>query len=167
MKKQILISIVFLLFLGNSAFSQVEVYSDTLFRQNHGLGFSGDSLIVYQDYPPDSPLPLPKDKNGEFPGEYYVERINSPEKITQIANEIFTPEEISILAEHRIWVKFKVSSSGKVKSASFGFTGDPEIELGKLVEFSNRIKEHITLKIDFDREVVVEGYVGTNYRLFR
>lgn len=167
MKKQILISIFFFIFAGISAFSQVEVYSDTLFRQNHGLGFSGDSLIVYQDYHPDSPLPLPKDKNGEFPGEYYIECINSPEKITQIANDIFTPKEISVMAEHRIWVKFKVSSSGKVKSASLGFNGDPKIKLGKLVEFSNRIKEHITVKIDFDREVVVEGYVGTNYRLFR
>ncbi|MGC9385206.1 MAG: hypothetical protein ACP5D6_11455, partial [Kosmotogaceae bacterium] len=65
------------------------------------------------------------------------------------------------MAKYRFTASLVVSSSGKVKSASFLFVGgDPGIELKKLIEYSNQIKRNITLTISFSEKVVEEGYVG-------
>ncbi|MGQ1892065.1 hypothetical protein ACT29H_16635 [Thermophagus sp. OGC60D27] len=171
MKKLILISIIFLFFIGSSVFSQteIEILSDTLIREHHGLTMnSNDSIIVYRDYYPETIFPSPKAKAGKFLVEFNVESINTKEKLFQIRDEIFTSEELALLAKYRFTASLVVSSSGKVKSASFLFIGgDPGIELKKLIEYSNQIKRNITLTISFFEKVVEAGYVGQYIVLYR
>ncbi len=167
MKVTLIITGVFIVLSINRAFCQVPVLKDTLIRYFYGIGYSGDSIVLYKDFESNKAFPLPKGIDGEMPGNYYADSFNSPEKIDQIAQSIFSNEEIGLMSRHGSFIKFVVSSKGHVVSASILFTkGDPGINSEKLISLSNKIKEKVTITIVFEQEVFEEGYISLHHRIF-
>ena len=106
------------------------------------------------------------DVNGEYV-EYFIKSVNSREQIDKLIKEIFTKEEIEDMKGLSFYIQFLALPSGELQSASFLFLhGDPQVNVNKLVEFSNQLKQNTTLTVKFDRDIEQKGLVGWAYRVF-
>jgi hypothetical protein len=73
---------------------------------------------------------------------------------------VFTSEEIQTLKKQKFYTNCLVSSAtGKIIYISYVFnTCEPKADMGKLYKLKNLIKEGITIKLFFSREIKKEGY---------
>ncbi|WP_010424237.1 hypothetical protein [Anaerophaga thermohalophila] len=168
MKLRIIFIIAFVSLIGSIAYCQFPVLNDTL--QISTRFFDDGTLeIIYRDINEDK-LPKPLRESKDVP-ELINFQINSVEKLVQIANEIFTKEEIEQLIESKFILDCKILPSGKIISASCVFyEKNPHICLKKLTLFSQEIKERLSITPIFSEEIDEEGYVQWSifaYSVFR
>jgi len=127
----------------------------------------GKTDLYYLDSSRKEHYPAPKDLKGQYIEPASME-INSIEKLKQIELKIFKPEEIKYLGTNICIASFIVTTSGKIISVSFVFTGwEPKVPVTKLQEFASQIKESITFKCSFSPESAQEGYMKLLVRVFQ
>lgn len=167
MKRLIALLIILTLFEWSSQ-GQINLVQGSLVRKTHNDRSSGLPVFEYLDRTNSSDdLQKPTDKDGKI-AEINNADMNSIGKLNQIAQQIFSREEIVDLNDKKCTVSCLVLSTGKIVSASILFIGeDPRISMDKLVNFSKRIKEDITFTIHFDRDVKTDGYLSLSFRAFK
>ena len=127
----------------------------------------GKTYLYYLDPASNEQYPAPKDGNGQYIKSVNME-INSIEKLKQIELKIFKPEEIKYLGKEFCVASCIVTTSGKIISVSFIFTGwEPEIQVTKLQDYASQIKENITFEYSFSSEPAKEGYMKQLIRVFK
>ena len=168
MKKLILLLTAILTLLAWSSQGQINFVKDSLIKSTRKNIYIHTTVFQYMDRTNSSDgLPKPSDEFGNQI-EYNWEKVNSLEKLNQIALQIFSREEIIDLNDKNCIIVCLVLSSGKIASASFEFLGkDPKIPMKKLVAFSEQIKENITMKLSFWKEVKKDGYLYMSFPAFK
>ena len=161
--------IVMMVLKANIVFAQEPLVQlqDTLIKSSYVSPYFKYTRIKYMDTSTAyDDLPRPRDKEGQIPDASGWE-FHSIEKIIQLTEDIFTPEEMMKMREQSGAISFIVLSSGKIVSASFVFRHhDPEIDLKKLIAFSKQLKEEITITTLFHRDIYEEGYVWVSLPFF-
>lgn len=149
---------------------QVKVLNDTLIKERKedfaGPG-SGGYTITYTDVAEHPEyLPKCKDANDKIVGVGSYD-LNSIEKFNQIKLQIFTVEEMKYLAANNCYCRIIVYSPGKIVSASFVFfNANPDVNQKKLFEFSRRIKEELSVNIEYNGNVTKPGYHTYSWKAF-
>lgn len=154
--------IIAILLITNSANCQ-----NSFTRKVSVSGFTGDTVIMYIDNMDlQGELPRPLDSNDELVG--IVEfKLSSEEKLIKLVVDIFSGEEIQELISSQCYLKTVSFSNGKIVSAYFGFVNKkPDVPLSKLAKLSDIIKKEFILQIEFEGDVVSDGYVKSTYWLF-
>ena len=161
--------IVMMVLKANIVFAQEPLVQlqDTLIKSSYVTPGLGNFVIKYMDISTAyDDLPRPRDKEGQIPDASGWE-FHSIEKIIQLTEDIFTPEEMMKMRERTGGIEFIVLSSGKIVSASYIFyDADPKIKLNKLITFSQQLKEEITITTLFHRDIYEEGYVWVSLPFF-
>ncbi len=122
---------------------------------------------MYKDYKTLDEFPTSLTDDDGKPLEYFIQSVNSREKINEFVSEVFTKKEIQDMKGRSFYIQLLASSSGKIYSASLLFLhGEPKVDVEKFVQLSNQVKENITLTVDFNESAVNEGLVGWTYRVF-
>jgi len=89
-------------------------------------------------------------------------------KISQIADSVFSVDELENLKKYHCCVNLIISSSGKIASVSYMFPNpDAKYSLPKLELFAQIIKKEIFIKIKFPRMVKKEGFVSYSIWLYK
>jgi len=110
----------------------------------------------------DSPLDN-NDKNINF------EDIIAPfARISQIADSVFSVDELENLKKYHCCLNLVISSSGKIASVSYMFPyPDAKYTLPKMELFAKVIKKEILIQIKFPRMVKKEGFISYSIWLYK
>jgi len=142
-------------------------FSEGFILKKEKNSYSGKTGSNYLDATRKEHYPNPKDEKGQNL-ELMGAKINSIEKLNQIELKIFSQEEIKYLGINNSVADCVISSSGKIVSVSFVFTGwEPKVSVTKLKEYASQIKENITIELSFNKKLVQEGYIVQSIRIFR
>jgi len=168
MKKGIICFTVIFSLTTYVTYGQIQLLKDTLIKKTERNVKTGKLNVRYFDgIWIEDELSLPKDAN-ENTVEIVDEKLSSIEKLNSIVSHVFTDDEIRYLDSNKCYISCWVLSSGRIVSASISFRGhDPNVDLKKLIEFSDRIKKELSFKLSFDKSVKDKGYIYLSFPAFQ